>query len=62
MEDMEYDDALKWVWFDLKSKFANAARENNTEQRDAIFEVIYNLEKIYPHMQNWYLHTFPGEH
>lgn len=54
-------DTLKSVWMDLTAQFKLAVRDGDEERKKQIISVIYNLERIYPWMTDWYMHTKPGE-
>ena len=52
---MEFDDCLKKVWLDLIIKHRNYARDRNEIEREKIFNLLDELEAVYPQLSDWYL-------
>lgn len=52
---MEFDDCLKKVWLDLIIKHRNAARDRDEPLREKYFNMIDDLEAVYPKLTDWYV-------
>jgi hypothetical protein len=50
---MELNDCLKRVRMDLILKHRQAARDKDEPLREKLFNMISELEAIYPHLSDW---------
>ncbi len=50
---MEFNDCLKLVWLDLLHKHRECARNRDETERERIFNMIDELEAIYPQLSDW---------
>ncbi len=54
---MEFDDCLKRVWMDLLHKHRECARNKNKLERERIFNLLDELEAVYPQLSDWNVST-----